>query len=437
MYLHLPKPRRPFKERIRHFTPAWHAINTGTGAVASLFHIFPYDTDKAALQYTALSFELLNLLFFVVLTACGVARYMIFRGVWASMLRHPVQSLFLGCYSMGLSNLIVGAVSTIYTYFDFGGVKFLYALWALWWLNAAMSFVICFGQLHIMFTRQSHEIHTMTMVWLLPIVTMTVAASAGVDVAHALATVDMHCVCITLSVALALTTISVALTLAIFTIYLHRLVLYGLPPGISIFSAFLPLGGMGQSGYAFLLMGEIANDLFPLADAPETSIFAESVVPHVFYIGAWLLAFAAWSFATCWLFFAALALADTPAIASLPFTIMFWGTLFPNGVYARLTLTLAASFDSRVLRVWGAIYACATLILWLFAMARTLPAAWDGSLFDAPELGSQEQVEPAGINPSEKQTRVHVPDAERDAFTNSSGTLTRTRSTSSAQVNVI
>lgn len=103
------------------------------------------------MQYTALSFELLNLFFFVVLTAIGLARYTFFRGVWASMLRHPVQSLFLGCFPMGLSNLIVGAVGTIHGYFNFGGTGFLYALWGLWWADVVMSMAICFGQLHIMY----------------------------------------------------------------------------------------------------------------------------------------------------------------------------------------------------------------------------------------------------------------------------------------------
>ena len=102
------------------------------------------------MQYTALSFELLNLFLFVVLSAIGIARYTIFRGIWASMLRHPVQSLYLGCFPMGLSNLIVGAAGTIYGYFHFGGTGFLYALWGLWWLDIIMSIGICFGQLHIM-----------------------------------------------------------------------------------------------------------------------------------------------------------------------------------------------------------------------------------------------------------------------------------------------
>lgn len=123
---------------------------------------------------------------------------------------------------------------------------------------------------------------------------MTVAASAGVDVARAMTSIDSRRVCLTLATSMALVTIGVMLTFAIFTIYIYRLIVHGLPAKVSIFSAFLPLGSLGQAGYAFLLMGEISRDLFPLQD--ETSIFTDPLVPRVLYIGAWMLAFAMWSF---------------------------------------------------------------------------------------------------------------------------------------------
>lgn len=171
----------------------------------------------------------------------------------------------------------------------------------------------------------------MSLIWLLPIVTMVVAASAGVDVANFMLKLSPSHVCITLAISFSLVTIGTVLTFSVLTIYTYRLIVHGLPEGISIFSAFLPLGALGQAGYAYLLMGEISRTLFPLTNTSLVSnIFADDIIPRFIYFCAWMLAFAMWSFATFWFLLAILALGDTPRLVSLPFTIMFWGTLFPN-----------------------------------------------------------------------------------------------------------
>ena len=57
---------------------------------------------------------------------------------------------------MGFATLIIAAVGIVYDYFGFGGTRLLYALWGLWWLDVAISLVICFGQLHVMHVSSSH-----------------------------------------------------------------------------------------------------------------------------------------------------------------------------------------------------------------------------------------------------------------------------------------
>lgn len=66
------------------------------------------------------------------------------------MIHHPTQSLFLGTYPMGASTLINIAVSLIYQDNRFGGKPFLYAMWALWWLDVALSVLCAFALVHIM-----------------------------------------------------------------------------------------------------------------------------------------------------------------------------------------------------------------------------------------------------------------------------------------------
>ena len=195
--------------------------------------------------------------------------------------------------------------------------------------NLLWSFTTYLSHMTARFTRQNHQIDAMTMVWLLPIVTLIVASASGAVVAQAMIPLDVSRVCLTLAVCMALVTIGLVLAIMVFTIYLHRLIVHGLPQGISIFSAYLPLGPLGQSGYAILLMGEICRQLFPI-QGPDTSIFTDSMTPHVLYVCAWTMSFALWSLATAWLLLALMALGDTLVKVNLPFKITFWGMIFPN-----------------------------------------------------------------------------------------------------------
>ncbi len=94
-------------------------------------------------------FFFLNLALFIIFNALTAARYILFPDIWSIMLRHPTQSLYLGTYPMGAATLISVAVGLIYEG-GFGGRAFLYTLWALWWLDVALSLLCTFVIVHIM-----------------------------------------------------------------------------------------------------------------------------------------------------------------------------------------------------------------------------------------------------------------------------------------------
>lgn len=92
------------------------------------------------------------------------------------------------------------------------------------------------------------HLSTMTAVWLLPIVSCVVAASSGGIVAEILP--NKQYALWTVLVSYILWGIGVPLALMVMVIYLLRLTLHKLPPKAVIVSVFLPLGPLGQGGYA-------------------------------------------------------------------------------------------------------------------------------------------------------------------------------------------
>lgn len=122
----------------------------GTGVVSIIFHSYPYGTPSNAMNILSLIFFFLDLILFVLFLSMSVARYALFPGSWRDMLRHPVQSLYLGCFPMGAATLINVGLGTVNQHFAVGDTKFLYALWAFWWLDSLVSFLCCFGVVYVM-----------------------------------------------------------------------------------------------------------------------------------------------------------------------------------------------------------------------------------------------------------------------------------------------
>jgi hypothetical protein len=52
---------------------------------------------------------------------------------------------------MGAATLINVSVHTLYQSYGFGGKRFLYAIWGLWWVDVAISCLCVWGMVQIMY----------------------------------------------------------------------------------------------------------------------------------------------------------------------------------------------------------------------------------------------------------------------------------------------
>ncbi|TFY77207.1 hypothetical protein EWM64_g6807 [Hericium alpestre] len=377
--------RKDVKGSIRHFTPAWFAVIMGTGVISILFENYPYGNETDTMRIFSAIFFFLNLFLFVLFTITTLWRYTLFPDIWQLMLHHPVQSLYLGCFPMGATTLINVSISLFYSSYGFGGTAFLYTIWGFWWLDLAISFLCCWGLVHVMAVEQRHTLENMTSVWALPVVTLIVAASSGGVLALALQAVSPSHALVTIVFSVFSVTIGLSLALMILTIYLYRLVIHGPPPGGNVISSFIPLGPTGQSGFAIVLIGQYFKEALPVAGSASPFLGSEQIGEIVYGLCI-CFSFALWSLSTMWLVFALLGVQSVVRKHRFPFKVPFWGLIFPNGVYANLTIELYRVFNARFFRVWGAIYAVVTLVLWTAVFVRTLWMVRYGEIFEAPCL---------------------------------------------------
>lgn len=192
-------------------------------------------------------------------------------------------------------------------------------------------------------TKHQNRHETMTAAWLLPIVACVVAAASGGVVASILP--DPNHALITIVTSYVLWGMGVPLALIVMAMYFHRLAIHKLPSQEVIVSVFLPLGPMGQGGYAALRLGIEAAKVFP-----ETATL-HPMAGEILYVLGWMTAIVLWGFGLVWLFFAIASISRS----KFSFNMGWWGFTFPIGVFTMSTITIGQEMPSPFFRILGTV----------------------------------------------------------------------------------
>ncbi|KAJ6617489.1 voltage-dependent anion channel [Mycena sp. CBHHK59/15] len=334
----------------------------GTGAVSALASRFHFGEGSEVLKIITLLFFFLNLCFFTLICGATVARYWIFPELWPAMLGHSTQSLFIGTFPMGAATLINIALVANQSY-SFAGPGFLYTLWAFWMM------------------QQEHSLHQMSALWLLPFVTLIVASSTGGLLAATLKSHPMYAA-VTTAVSFTIPIMGFSPALMIITLYLMCLIIHGPLVANLILSSFIILGPLGQGRFSMLLNSQNLTDLWL-----PGSLSAEAIESVCFCV-AWIL----WSMGLAWLCIALCLLSIVIHQKTVPFSVAYWGTIFPNSVFTLLTVELGSVLDSPVVNYLGTIFSVMVLLLWIFVFVKMTPAIWNTSVFNSPCAAKLDEV---------------------------------------------
>ncbi|KAH8809938.1 malate permease [Hyaloscypha sp. PMI_1271] len=366
------KNERGWPKLVRNFTPSWFSVTMGTGIVSILLHNLPYNGDW--LYWISVVIFALNVALFILFTFISIVRYTVYPEIWLAMIRHPAQSLFVGTFPMGLAtitNMIVFVCVPAW------GYRFVQLAWGLWWIDVIISLACCFYVPFIIMYVHRNQLLSMTAVWLLPIVAPIVASASGSIVASVLPN-PQHALW-TIIISYILWGTGVPLAMAVLVIYFQRLTLHALPPREVIVSVFLPLGPLGQGGFAIMNLGSVAIEVFVETGTLQSSTTNSA---EILYVLGWLVATIMWGSGLVWLFFAVASITRS----KFPFNMGWWGFTFPLGVFTTSTTQMAKELPSTFFKVLGTIFSVAVTLLWIMVAARTTKRAATGEMFFAPCL---------------------------------------------------
>lgn len=110
----------------------------GTGIVGVILHALSdiYPNHQKPLDILSIIFFVLNVFFFTIISIVTILRYILYPATWTLMIRHPVQSLFLGAIPMGFATIVNMFVAHCVP--AWGGPS-IYVAWAMWWVDAVGS----------------------------------------------------------------------------------------------------------------------------------------------------------------------------------------------------------------------------------------------------------------------------------------------------------
>lgn len=269
---------------VRQFTPNWFTASMGTGVVALILAELPF-AHSMMVQLGTLLWQL-NILLFMSFCLLYGLRWLIYPTEAKQIFSHASMSLFLGAIPMALATIINGLLKF--------GIS-LYGDWViqlaqmLWYVDVLLAVAIAWLVPFCMFSRQEHQLHNMTAVWLLPIVACEVAATSGGLLLPHIAE-GQQAVGILVG-SYVLWGISVLPAFAILTILMLRLALHQLPSKELAITSWLALGPIATGALALLVLGAQAPQVLAAVNLQSLGAFCQQagIVASMLLLG-----FAVW-----------------------------------------------------------------------------------------------------------------------------------------------
>lgn len=368
---------------IKNFTPAFFIPVMGTGICSTILRSFPYQAQW--LRVCGDIMWAIAIITFLSMFSCLII----------SVIKYPRRStrfnfdipvaLFMGCLPMGFTTLVN-------YFFLLTGKKYIYVAWALWWVALAGSlYTACITFfLSLVMKREGEKnvtpLQNLHATILLPVVTLTVAASSGALISPSLPSIEHQLLTTTISFLAWAIAISIGWNILI-PIYFSKLLVHKAPPKTLVFTSFLPIGLVGQAAFGIMLISRNVFDMGQNPDFLASNFFTTPISADASAVVGYMALSAGG--AAC-LFLMAFgyyltAMAVLVCISKLEhklisFNMSYWAMTFPLGTMALANNALYSNFNGfEAMRVVSAIYGAtvATIVvncLWgtIFIMGRSV-----------------------------------------------------------------
>ncbi|KAB5525645.1 voltage-dependent anion channel [Coniochaeta sp. 2T2.1] len=369
------QPRMPFRERLHHFTFAWYTVSMSTSGIALVLALTPH--RFRGLDVIGLVIFLLDLVFFLFITAAITLRFTLHRRTFRKALTHPMEALFIPTFFLSIAAIL----SSIETYGDiflhgkplaglhrFSGGAF--------WVYLAVTFLVSVLQYHLLATVKEERrltVNSITPTWILPIFPVMLAGTLAALVSKNQPADEAIAI---LAAGLAAQGLGILVSIFMYSTYLSRLMTFGLPfqrPGM-----FIAVGPPSFTGAALVTMAADVPRIFEEASASKLFPFVSLGDRATLAAGTQLLALNAAIFLwglSFW-FFASAVAATLSGMPDRKFHLSWFSFVFPNVGFAILSFRMGAALNSNGVLWMGTITTILLVAMWVFVCFRSIRAVY-------------------------------------------------------------
>lgn len=134
------------------YIPRWFSVVMGTGIVSLLLNTLPYNGPW--LYWISVAIFVLNVLLFTAGSLITLLRYVLYPEIFHVMIVHPVQSLFLGTFPMGMATIINMFCNVCVPAW---GEWARYFAWGMWMVDAFLSVLTALSLPFIMWVTHTKK----------------------------------------------------------------------------------------------------------------------------------------------------------------------------------------------------------------------------------------------------------------------------------------
>ncbi|KAF2773954.1 hypothetical protein EJ03DRAFT_304597 [Teratosphaeria nubilosa] len=350
----------PLTERVKHVTWANFTFPMSTGGIALLLHTTPHKFH--GLYTIGKTVFIFDLVIFLAIVAAITTRFVLGRHNLALQrsLAHPTEGLFFPTSLLALFDVL----ALVQTYgVPACGPWLIVVMRVLFWIYVAVTFVSAVWQYWYLFTAPERlTLHSMTPAWLLPTFPVMLCGTlASLIVSDQ---PDAH----RLPIAIAGITfqgLGWMISFMMFSIYVHRLMQYGLPapnlrPGMFI--------AVGPPSFTSIALMGITNGLpqnYAYFTRHPNSVEILQILALFASIFLWALAL--------WFFFISL-LSVLAGVKEMSFHLVWWALVFPNTGWTIATINIGNQLESQGILWVGSAMTIILVAVWIFVFLMEMRA---------------------------------------------------------------
>lgn len=361
-----PRPKLPFRQRLKHFTWAWYTLTMSTGGLATLISIQPHAFTGlltiGAILYVS------NLVAFTTISSLMLARFSMHPGTLKESLKHEREGLFFPTFWLSVATMITGGQKYLLqpleaTHSMRAWMTTTIAL--AFWAYTVCTFLLAVIQYSFLFAHHTYRLENMMPSWLLPVFPIMLAGTIASVIAADQPIQDRIPILVT---GLAAQGLGFTVSVLMYAHYIGRLMQSGLPNREHRPAMFI---GVGPPSFTILALIGMANSLpadFQIV-GDVTGLFLVPMIKTVAITSSlFLYALAMWFFC--------IAAAGTLLSRPKYFHLGWWAMVFPNSGFTIATISLGNTLKNEGVLYAGNVLTACLFAMWLFVLVFNIRAVW-------------------------------------------------------------